>query len=258
MKNIQRHCADLANLIARVIDYEDPVFDGLYYWLRLASGIKDVKYDSYLLDDGSGLYCSTARYWDDKQDVLEDRFVNNLTLFLYIWNTVESTYRTIYPPKLKRFNGKINRLCNYISSNQDKARPIPQYTKMIDALHNLSHRIEWSDGLFKSSKPSFVNTASYGLFLSYKIRNIIAHAEDIAPKTPQRTSKFLSGASLLPIVSRIVLMSIQQLLIIYTSRDEYYCDELGYYSEEGEIFDHIEALQNIHLKKIKGPLLDTD
>ena len=254
MKSLQKHCADLAILLSRIIDFEDQEFDGLYYWLRLASGIKSVKYDASLLDDGSNLYCSTARHFDYKLEELDERFVTNLTQFLYIWNTVEPTIRSIRPVRLKTNDGKINRLCKFISDSASLSRPIPRYMRIIDAIHNISESVGWCNGISELKKPYFVNQSSYGLYIAYKIRNIIAHGEDIAPKTPYSSRDYLSGASLFPIVSRIVLMSIQQTLLAYTIQERFYCDEIGWFSYGGELFDHTQALQNIHMNSYDHPL----
>ena len=195
MVSISRHCANIALQLIRIVGIDTSKLEIVYSWLRLASGLKSIEFNASLFDDGSSMYCGTAYYFDYQLEKTHERFVNKMTVFMYIWNAIEALYSFVQPLKLLKQHGKINRLCAYISSHNPNDMYLVGYLDVLDALHNVLSSTYWGASLKQITKPDFVNVNSYGLYLAYKIRCMAVHGDDLPPNGPYSHTERLSGAS---------------------------------------------------------------
>ena len=251
MLNLSQHCANVALLINTVSYYDAPKLQTVYSWLRLATGLKTIEFDTSLFDDGCGEYCSEASIFDSNLEISNKRFVNHITRFLIIWNAIEALKIFIQPSKLPKQDGKINRLCNYISSHNKDEISIINYTATLQALHKVLSKTFWNLRLMPISKIWFATIDSYGLYLAYKIRCAAAHGDNLPPNSPYSHCEKLSGASVFPIASRICLFSIQKIMLVWALTNSFEAEDWNHtFSDDDEEFDFVKAIQSAHLPAI--------
>lgn len=248
MINLPQHCANIGLLINTIIDTDPSRLEPIYSWLKLASGLKSLTYDASLFDDGCGCYCNAVSIYDGQLENLQEMFVKNLTIFLFIWNAIEALYELIQPQKLLKQDGKINRLCSYISNTNPDEIYVKKYRQTLSALYKTLTKTDWNLGSILTAKPHFISIDSYGLYLTYKIRCEAVHGENLPPTDLYSYSGRLSGASVFHLASRVALLTIQKSMICWAINNEYTVDDRDcIFTEEGGEFDFIKEIQSTHL-----------
>jgi len=213
-KELSLHCSDLSKCIMAI---EKSSFDLIHVseWLSVAAGITKVEFDSVRYSDNSILYCDSAYQFNVEREKVLNLFVNELTVFNYIWGSLEALVDFINLPQSNTVRGKVNLTCNYLKSDYEPLLTVAMYKDLIAKFNQLTSLIPYYSYITPQIKLyPHVGISGLGLYLVYKIRNKFAHGSIEFPMShyDEDNSRCLD-AELINTSSRIVLLSIQMILI---------------------------------------------
>lgn len=267
LKELPHHCYDLSKLIGKLdlIPVPGTMFDEVCEWLNFASGITKVE----LITDRYGddcMFCSSVAEYEDAKSKLWEGIAIELTRFLYIWNTVEmisdgfanKPIRIITKSSIKK-KGKVNALCHFIKSNFAMEYLPIHYHELLKNFEKLAKSSQGYKAIFNKFQfnKEWISQAGMGLYTVYKIRNKFAHGNHSLPEPEEWSGTASLDKKIIESSSRLVLLSIQILLISYFKQDSELIE--GYWSdiidlktvedEEGNItgLDVKKYLQSMHL-----------
>ena len=251
MISLAEHASELAKLLGFI---EDPdAWVPIQEWLKVASGIRSVRFETVQFDDSHG-WCESADEFYNARDELLQRYVTELTRFTYCWAALECAVEVIDPPDAPQ-RGKINKACYYIQQHSSNDRGVPWYCDVLSDLREIVYNLEEPkiSNRFKRP-PSFVLIRSLAMYVIYSLRNQFAHGalhlpfpdEDHRPQSPY--------VGLIQLASRLTLMSIQHLLAAAHRADFLTWEAIH---DDGEVEHEFDTfLASLHVKRrpIEGQL----
>lgn len=217
-KPLKLHAYHLAKAMISIdgrIEYED-----VHDWLLLASGIDKIEFDVAKYDSCLG-YCEMADEYTFKKEKLTEEFVRNLAIFQFIWGSFEALMSELNLPEvpLKRGRTKVDSPCHYIKCNEKNEFKKLGYEHVFDQFKKTATKFfKPSDFQSYFSCKKHVSNYSQGLYVIYKIRNHFAHGGDGLTRFPEpdrHDDGINYEANLMALSSRIVLLTIQMIILIY-------------------------------------------
>lgn len=215
-KNIQEHSNDLAILLSQV------GYTKSSDWLFMASGIVNINFEWNRFDKtGSNQWCRPAWEYDVAKSEVLNSYIETLTIFNYVWGAFENLIEEhISKSQIKKY-GKVNCVTKIIK--EKKVIPIYKYSLIKTEFSQLVTKLE----LEPIEITNFTDINGIDLQLIYKIRNEFAHGEMHFPEAEGYSFKSPNNLiNIISISSRIVLCSMQALLI-YLSKN----DNIHFYSD---------------------------
>jgi hypothetical protein len=238
----------------------------VFEWLDVAASIDEVEVRTGM-HEPTPMLCKQARKYEGKRSELLKGFVRGLTIFNFIWGSLESAVRQVNPKGFdneraeERFGMNHNRPnmgIYFLRNAYDPQDPIIGYLLALDELKTVIKRVgdhEWT--LEKLEIHEYMGETGHGLFLVSQIRNDFAHGSAVVPR-PDSWRGDLSEyerqrGDLVKRSSRILLFTIQMMLIaVYRHGladfvvDHLFRDEEGYTKE----VSGIRALRILHLDSL--------
>lgn len=154
-------------------------------------------------------------------------------------------------PDCPQQRGKINKVSFYLQNNYESRFKLPEYynnlvTLLTDYLKLTPSFLDTDKNLFNPSQCS--SKSGLGLTLVYKIRNGFAHGafEFGEPDEYQLTKSY--HTRIIHISCRIILLTIQMLLLTIHKDDNIEIELNWYFNENEETISAIDFLQNLHLR----------
>ena len=91
--DLKQHCHNLAQFFISANPYD---FDPVTSWLKISSGITEVKFISDLFDPDV-MWCGSAMEYEDAKSEFHSRLICELTRFIFIWGGIgEITYVDVH------------------------------------------------------------------------------------------------------------------------------------------------------------------
>ncbi|KJZ05159.1 hypothetical protein [Pseudoalteromonas piscicida] len=221
LKDLDEHCGELSNLIVQGTEYfidreewQQPLTN-----LKVASGLRSIDYDTSRFDHTLG-WCGPADTFSDHQHVLEQKLVTELCRFHFIWSALEATIDISVPIKsIKNIRGKISKTCFYIKSKNGLHPKFDAYILELARLEKILTLDSFYSEIFESIEiPEHINLYGKGIFLAYKLRNLLAHGSLELPIT-QQEDECHYDSDIVKTLSRLTLYTIQVLAIIDLQED---------------------------------------
>lgn len=198
-------------------------------WFDIASKIQEIGYNNFKYDELVG-YCESADDYTDALGIAHKELIQELVIFNFIWNGLESLITALDLKACPFYSGKINSATHFIQMEfEPNALNFKYYNEVIKYLKTLLEGTDIIPTKANNTKDLFsLNkcNSNYGLGLTivYKIRNEFAHGAFNFP-TPNNWDKDedtgkmkiekLKEPTIINVSSRIVLLSIQIILIGY-------------------------------------------
>lgn len=221
-------------------------------WLGLSSRIESVSIPPSKYDDGL-MVCRSALDYELSRSKMLSSFTTELMQFQFVWGALESMIAECVPQDETNSYGKINALCGYLKNSDAKAY-LPKgyegsYALLIKYLKNIRQyridlrQLELGDNLQIPMK-SYLDISGAGVYLVYRIRNRFAHGSLRFPESEEYSEYTGVNKDVIPIATRITLMTIVMLLLddiksCDDSLDPQYCC-LG--SEGVSAIDYLKSL----------------
>lgn len=221
LRELDEHCGELSNLIVQGTEYfvdreewQQPITN-----LKIASGLRSIDYDTSRFDPTLG-WCGPADTFSEHQEVLERNLVTELCRFHFIWSALEATIDISVPLKsIKDIRGKISKTCFYIKTKNGSHPKFETYILEVTQLEKMLAEDSFYSEIFKSIEiPEHVNLYGKGIFLAYKLRNLLAHGSLELPITQQDEERH-HDSDIVRTLSRLTLYTIQTLAILDLQED---------------------------------------
>lgn len=210
--DLKNHCSRLLGILGNSELVHE--WGNIAEWLQLAAAIKNVEVDLIQFDHGFG-YCRDADNYSMAREELMNGFVSELSRFNFVWVGLESCLNNINPPKHpdKSKRGKVSNAC-YFLQKYFEIRPLPSFLcEEVSAFRlaaNSCLGYESVENRFNRSEG-----AGYGLFTVYELRNLFAHGSLSFPEPDEENQPISDHKDMVSHATRIVLLSIQMLLLAY-------------------------------------------
>ena len=219
-------------------------------WLEMASAVRNVSVDFNYYDDTS--YCGTAYDFQKERSGVIATVSTALTTFQYIWNAFELFCKCLEMNKLP--NGLKDGRPSFVDNAQlfIKERFDSQfinkmicYSDTLDQLRSETSELSFHDFTAFFEMNAYTNQIGIGIQVIRQIRNLFAHGAIHAPQSKNHTwDKYIDG-KVIDLSSRIVLITIQALILSYSFvpyNSEYEFIDLDYPFWDGVDWENLYVL----------------
>lgn len=199
-------------------------------WLDIAASIETVELNTTRFDE-TVQWCETTWHYESKRSNLLANFTTRLTVFNFVWGCLETVIKIIAPGgfnyELARQIGikgdMIDRAIYYLKMEIVPFHRIPLYDDLLADFRLLIKKHANYSKLEKQFKENeMISLAGLGIYIIRMVRNDFAHGSARIP-TPDDWGEDGTSFSeaetiyldLIDISSRIVLLTIQMLLLAY-------------------------------------------
>jgi hypothetical protein len=220
---LNKHLSELAAVISETDDCV--LWSSVYEWLHIASSIESVSLDTIKNNRSFG-WCRDSDEYDLARDELLNSFVQKLTVFNFVWGALESAIEIVKPPKHpeKDKRGKISNTCYLIGKIFNTDSQISGLKEEAIAFKEISNKcfgfgFERVQG--RISKIQDYGESGVGLYAVYELRNLFAHGSMSFPEPDEDNEPNSPYDSLVEHATRIVLLSIQILMLHHFDAEDY-------------------------------------
>lgn len=240
--NLSLHCACLSELVSElsscrgehdrqittrdgeVLDWSD-----VSEWLYIAASVRDVEIDTARFDP-SIMLCGRALDFQVERSELLSELISQLTIFNFAWGALETTIKLIDPPRvpraLKPRSSLIDNAVFFLKKNHQPAnsnRPIAFYGQVVANLRQTLKALPYYGNLSQDFKlQPFMDVSGVGVHVVRKIRNKFAHGTFTLPLPSDKAgSDEHFDIQLVMLSTRVIIMTIQMLLLAYLEEDEF-------------------------------------
>lgn len=249
LKFLNKHCSDFSQLFYSLEPIGYPHFmDKQHDWgqvgdyLSIAAGIFNIEFlfNYYNRCD----LCTIADNYDDSMGEKYSKIVVELTLFMFIWASLEALIDLIISNTEKeKEGGKIKAACTLLEHTFINQNCLPFYDELLKSLKEMAFSSEiFRRFIINIKENQFNNTSGEALELIYKIRNSFAHGFLKFSIETDNAIMDIKDDKIINLSSKLTLISMQMLLLAYFRKNNY-LDKL---SQKREINKMNCLLQSIH------------
>jgi hypothetical protein len=246
---LSRHCHN----IVRFFVFDNPYSENqVSSWFQLASGIKEVSYKSDMYDD-LVQWCGPAIEYENEKSKFHSRLIKELAIFSFIWGGFEAYLDTIELPKCPKYPGKINSV-NFLLKErfENNFSSLKYYPSVVKFLTKLILKNPW---YLKGNNMLTINNCDSskinGLRIVYQIRNSFAHGAFRINEPPDWNIIKPFDIPIIAASSRIVLFTIQMLILVTHENLNFQISEIHRVPEEEGGIDALNFIQKMHLQKFR-------
>jgi hypothetical protein len=261
---VRRHCYLLGCAVYHIgflgyfrdsaeMDGENVGWLGASEWLDIAAGVERVEVNTLYFDQ-SIMYCGTAYDYENARSDLLSHLVTQLAIFNFTWGGFETIIKLIDPPRvpqsIKPRSSIIDHAIFFLRNEYEPARMLAFYDDTVAELREIMRQLPYyNDLLSHFHLQEFLGVSGIGINIVRRIRNRFAHGAAAMPHPNGEQVPELIVARLVELSTRIVLYTIQMLLLAYLKGKDFEIecreDEWGIMEPENV---HL-VLQTLHLEK---------
>lgn len=242
MKELHKHCYDLALLFIPPATSLD--WPRTSEWLMIASGVSRVDVDLSRFDQSFG-FCESADEYYTKRSGLLSGLATELTTFSFIWGALETVIKEVKPARIPRSftrekpgDSLVLRACYTLLKEFEPDQLLAGYSHLIASLRQLL--LAPGGAHYKNLASEFelkrvIGVSGIGLNVVRLIRNRFAHGVAGFPQPEGWSGEKPPDVEIIHVSSRIVLLSIQMLLVALHKREPIDLSMEEFDSEEGPI-----------------------
>ncbi|MCF5858518.1 hypothetical protein [Aeromonas veronii] len=221
MIKLNDHIATLSHIIFSTEDIAK--WGGVYQWLQIAASLESISINTIKYNQSFG-WCSHSDEFDLARDQLLTEFTEKLAVFNFVWGALEAAIEIVKPPKNpnKSKQGKISDTCFWLSSfNQTES--IPELFTQTEKFRTLAKQvIGYKRVESRMSEVTYFGISGIGLYSVYELRNLFAHGSMEFPYPDGDNKPVCIETSLVECATRIVLLSMQLLMLKHFPTPESY------------------------------------
>ncbi|WP_204137012.1 hypothetical protein [Halomicronema sp. CCY15110] len=187
----------------------------MHEWLHIASSLESVTLNTIKNNRSFG-WCRDSDEYDLARDKLLNSFVQKLTIFNFVWGALESAIDIVKPPKHpeKDKRGKISNTCYLIGKRFNADSQVSGLEEANIAFKEISSKCFGLERIKnRISRIQDYGESGVGLYAVYELRNLFAHGSISFPEPDEDNEPNSPYDSLVEHATRIVLLSIQMLII---------------------------------------------
>lgn len=235
-------------------DNQEDSWEHISSWLQMASGLDDVNLITEKFDS-SIYYCSSALYFQNERSDMLSILAKELSFFNFVWGAFESILETLEP---------LIEGCNIQSYGKIKATSYILRKKQVPLLSGYTASLNNLQTLFKTLITKNINYdhitfKGKGIYIVSKIRNQFAHGALLLPYDPDNfPDSEKSHSALINISSRIVLLTIQMLLLSFFFEKDIELENLFLFDElnDKETIPLNTLLKSVHTEEFKEMFIE--
>lgn len=257
LRTIQEHCFLLAKLMYQLADIPDSKGkkenEHFYVswlstgdWLHIAASINDVSINTMNYDSDI-ILCGDGLRWEEERSEIIKKTTKLLIVFNFIWGSFENIAKIISPPEIKNTIKKKRNIVDdclyYLKKYYPQRDHLRFYDKILIQFRECIESHQKYKYLSKQFKIyPFCGIEGLGLHIVRIIRNDFAHGTAQIPLPPDEDDdkEHILLFHILELSSRLILMTIQMLLMVYCG------DKETYVEIKKEEYRLGNALTNIH------------
>ncbi|WP_341418007.1 hypothetical protein [Paenibacillus filicis] len=212
-------------------------------WLNMAAGVEQVRIITERYDS-SIYFCGSALAYSDEKSKLWSELCAELVTFNFIWGSLESLILKLVARKNKTSTTYLGR--EFLTANY-KEPSIEGYLETYSILYKTLGK-ELSGKVLKNIENE--HYAAKGLYLVSKLRNQFAHGSRLLPIPDDWSDGLIKEVDMIRMSSRIVLLTIQMLLISQYGSNRYIIEDpvLFDFDELEEPVSLDALIKNLHLQ----------
>lgn len=252
--SLRQHAYELSRLISEV-DHSYRL-RSVSDWLAVAASVESVNVVTGLYDE-SLMWCSQARTYEDKRSELLSQVAKQLSIFNFCWGAFDSVVDSSIP-KYKKQAGrsKTNRACWHLRHHCDDCVGIDHHSHFVDTLRSLVDQDDFYRRKYASkfSTDGVADDKGIGISVVRHIRNDLAHgsASIPVPDTWEPGDYSLTHSEwrhprLIAAASRIVLFTIQMLLLSLAANKDWEVERLNDEADDYELVPVGRVIRSLHL-----------
>lgn len=218
--SLDEHLSELKRLVSETDDFN--IWASVYEWLLIASSIDSMEIDT--MKDYSPFACNHAYEYDSARNELLQVSILRLTIFNYIWGALEASIDIIKPPKQpgQKRKEKIRDTCFLLKNNFTSHSQLIGLDEEVKLFREAALQCF---GLAKVetrlSKLMEFGSSGVGLNAVYELRNLFAHGSLSFPQPDDFNRPISPFNEVVDHASRILLMSIQMLMLYHFDYEFY-------------------------------------
>lgn len=213
MISLEEHIAELSQIVSETDDCVE--WSGVYEWLHIAGSIESISLDTIKNNSSFG-WCRDADEYSIARDELIRSFVAKLAIFNFVWGAIESAIDIVKPPKHpdRSKRGKISNTCLLLGQKFDvNTQPVGLKQETINFKEISAQCFGFDRVQDRIAKISDYGESGVGLYAVYELRNLFAHGSMTFPEPDGENQPNSPYDSLVGHATRIVLLSIQMLML---------------------------------------------
>jgi hypothetical protein len=248
--SISQHCAGISHIL-ELQESEMPAWFAVCDWLTVAAAVRSVEFSTAEHNLGYG-WCSGADEFDDAREVILKQFVEDYSVFSFVWGALEAALEIIEPPRHvnRAKRGKIRDACYYLDR---KSATLPAVEGLADEVTRFSQAANECLGVeavsFRLAEYAELGSAGIGLYVVYELRNQFAHGGLALPMPDEENRPISQHKSMVQHATRVVLLQLQMLLLAHFPNQD---EAVSYYWHPGTKSDEVPlwlALRTCHLNR---------
>ena len=212
---LHNHAARIAEVLAL---RENPTeWFSVCEWLQVASSVEAVTVNTRKFNT-SFSWCSSANEFDDAREDLLRKFVQEYSIFSFVWGAVESAITLIGPPKHsdKAKRGKIRDAAYYLQSAFDDRAEVRGLSQEIGSFCAAARACLGTKAVDKRlDEIGEFGGAGIGLYVVYELRNQFAHGAIQFPEPDKENRPISEHQLMVSQASRVALLQLQMLLLAH-------------------------------------------
>jgi hypothetical protein len=127
--------------------------------------------------------CGAAFEYEDAQAELRKTFVEQLTIFSFVWSALEAAIDVINPPSRPGSSGKIRRTCHYLEAHFGAREPVAGLSQEVMRFRSIARDCAGLDAVERrTASIEEVGASGLGMYLVYVLRNQFAHGSIVFPE----------------------------------------------------------------------------
>ncbi|MBE5320039.1 hypothetical protein IM793_12775 [Pedobacter sp. MR2016-19] len=243
--SLSEHCNNLFRFFRSEHPYDD---DPVRNWFKVSSGIKGIDYDEGMFDI-TGSWCQPAFAYDEAMTKHLSDLIYQLTNFSLIWGGFESFVENLDLPDCPHQRGKINKASYFLKEKYDSNFKLPEYYKnLVTMLENyLKLSASFTPDPTYFTRSDCAGSSGAGITIVKKIRNKFAHGIFDFGEPAQYESTGIYHGRIIHISCRIVLITIQMILVAVYKQNHFNVEKRNEQFEEGTLNSQ-DFLFNLHLR----------
>lgn len=218
---IENHVATLSKILFATSDVR--WWGPTMQWLNMAASIESMSIDTLKHNDNLG-WCSPSDDYDIARDEVLKKFTFNLTIFNFIWGALEACIDFVEVPKHpnKKLRGKITNASYYIGQVGITCS-IPELIEETRKFQELAQQCYGYERVNKRiNRLKDFGLSGLGLNAVYELRNKFAHGSLEFPGPGPNNEPECLENNLVVCATRIVLLSMQLMIIRHYQHIEHY------------------------------------
>ena len=248
VKNLKQHCFDLAYYFFNLNQIKTDKFSSqnYSYWLHLASSVEQIQLDLGNIGFGREGLIDLSQPLYHEAGLKNAQIVKSLVIFNLIWHTFENLKSDQFS---EGENDSLKNLSEFLDDNYHPFKNLIYYNNIVSELKRLIRQSQILDPRSILHHVTQEQRSSVGISIVNRIKSYFAHCAYQFPLGSDPTGQMAIDPEVIDLSSRIVLLTMQMVMVPYFEQNSHLTIKCWWYSEESKRKMPIHSfLRTVHLR----------